>query len=137
MSRDPMTVMFGPKSCRKCGRDHYKGECPQSAEARAKAWATRREKYGERGHSGSYRRASHPLETRALRLVLRLHEEGTLSEGQCCKALDLDRVDFRALVDAARHPTGTEAPSQSGEADAAMSATDEQQNPTVAEGGRR
>lgn len=28
MTGDPMTVMFGPKHCRKCGRDHYKGDCP-------------------------------------------------------------------------------------------------------------
>jgi DNA-binding XRE family transcriptional regulator len=25
---EPLTTMFGPKPCRKCGRDHYKGECP-------------------------------------------------------------------------------------------------------------
>lgn len=67
---------------------------------RAAAWETRRAKYGPRGHNGSYSRPYHPLGLRAIRLVLRLHEEGTLSEGQCCKALDLDRVEFRALVDA-------------------------------------
>src|SRR5687767_54596 len=68
---------------------------------RAKAWTTRREKYGERGHSGSYRRPTDSLGRRALALVIRLHHEATLSEGQCCKALRLDRVDFRRLCDAA------------------------------------
>lgn len=28
---DPMTTMFGPKRCRKCGRDHYPGPCPEPA----------------------------------------------------------------------------------------------------------
>lgn len=26
---DPMTTMFGPKRCLKCGRDHYNGACPE------------------------------------------------------------------------------------------------------------
>lgn len=69
--------------------------------ARVKAWETRRAKYGPRGHDGAYTRPSHPLGLKALRLVLKLHAEGTLSEGQCCKALDLDRVELRALADAA------------------------------------
>lgn len=72
------------------------------SEARAKAWETRRAKYGPRGHDGYHRRPARSLELRALKLIVRLHEEGTLSEGQCCKALDLDRVDFREMVDAAR-----------------------------------
>jgi hypothetical protein len=67
---------------------------------RAAAWVTRRAKYGPRGHNGTYSRPNHPIGLRALRLVLRLHVDGTLSEGQCCKALDLDRVEFRAMVDA-------------------------------------
>lgn len=36
---------------------------------------------------------------RAMALVIRLHEEATLSEGQCCKALGMDRVAFRKLCD--------------------------------------
>ena len=68
--------------------------------ARHKAWATRRAKYGPRGHGGSYTRWSvEPVGLRALGLVVRLHREELLSEGQCCKALDLDRVAFRKLVD--------------------------------------
>ena len=70
------------------------------SEARAKAWATRRAKYGARGHAGSYARLRIDfIARRALALVLRLHEDATLSEGQCCKALGLDRVAFRRLCD--------------------------------------
>lgn len=35
MTRDPYTTMFGPKPCRKCGRDHYPGACPEPKAARA------------------------------------------------------------------------------------------------------
>ena len=71
-------------------------------EARAKAWATRRERYGSRGHSGAYRRPPSSLGPRALDVVLRLHDEGTLSEGQCCAYLDLDRLELRRMHDAWR-----------------------------------
>lgn len=40
-----------------------------------------------------------PLLDRALRLVAKLHEETVLSEGQCSKALDLDRVTWREICD--------------------------------------
>jgi len=65
-----------------------------------RAWETRRAKYGDRGHNGAYIRPASALGRRALALVMRLHDEGTLSEGQCCKALDLDRVEFRIMRDA-------------------------------------
>jgi hypothetical protein len=45
------------------------------------------------------------LGDRALALVLRLHREGILSEGQCCRELDLDRVTFRILADAVHERT--------------------------------
>lgn len=38
----------------------------------------------------------------AVRLVVRLHEEDALSEGQCSKALGMDRLDFRRLCDDVR-----------------------------------
>lgn len=66
---------------------------------RAKAWATRREKYGEHGHARSYRRPVDPVGRKALALVVSLHLQETLSEGQCCAALNLDRVSFREIVD--------------------------------------
>lgn len=71
--------------------------------ARDQAWKTRRAKYGPRGHGSSYsrgHRGQDRLGTLALKMLVRLHEEGTLSEGQCCKALDLDRVEWRAICDA-------------------------------------
>jgi len=69
------------------------------SEVRARAWKTRREKYGPAGHAGSYRRAESHLGQRALELVVRLHREALLSEGQCCRALRLDRISFRMLCD--------------------------------------
>jgi hypothetical protein len=67
---------------------------------RLKAWKTRKEKYGPAGHVGPYRTGSvdSDLSRRALEFVLSLYEQAVLSEGQCCKALGLDRVSFRALV---------------------------------------
>jgi len=37
--------------------------------------------------------------SRAHTLIARLHREGVLSEGQCCKALEMERVAFRRMVD--------------------------------------
>lgn len=68
--------------------------------ARKASWKTRREKYGPRGHGGSYSRwTKDPLGVRALALVLQLHREEILSEGQVCQALDIDRVALREMVD--------------------------------------
>lgn len=67
------------------------------SEARAKAWQTRREKYGERGHVGAYRRSPLSFEavTRMRDLIVKLHVDGVLSEGQACHATGLDRVELR------------------------------------------
>lgn len=72
---------------------------PADQSPRDRAWATRREKYGEHGHAGSYRRPVDPVGRKALALVVSLHLQETLSEGQCCAALNLDRVSFRQIVD--------------------------------------
>lgn len=72
--------------------------------AREKAWETRRQKYGSRGHAGSYSRPPSGLERSALAMIVRLHEEGTLSEGQCCRGLNLERVEFRKLCDSFPFP---------------------------------
>lgn len=69
------------------------------SEVRRRAWETRRAKYGQRGHAGAYAGPRSALGLRALQLVAWLHEEGTLSEGQCCKALDMERVEFRIMCD--------------------------------------
>lgn len=66
----------------------------------AQTWATRRERYGPTGHAGYRLRARRsPIEEAALRLIVRLHEEEMLSEGQCCQALDVDRIEFREIRD--------------------------------------
>lgn len=72
--------------------------------ARSKAWATRRRKYGPRGHAGSYSRspapaASLPDTWGMLNLIVRLHAEGVLTEGQVAKATGYDRVEVRRLQD--------------------------------------
>lgn len=72
---------------------------------RLKAWETRRAKYGKVGHAGPYRMGTavstvDNIGRMALTFVLQLHARGELSEGQCCRALRVDRVSFRELVDA-------------------------------------
>jgi hypothetical protein len=74
-------------------------------EIRARAWRTRREKYGERGHSGTYGRVrpiytarwNERLQTMQAELI-RLWREGVLSEGQVSKATGLDRISCRELA---------------------------------------
>jgi len=71
---------------------------------RNKAWETRRQKYGPRGHAGSYlrspvRSAALPDTWGMLNLIVRLHAEGSLSEGQVAKATGYDRVEVRRLQD--------------------------------------
>ena len=67
-------------------------------EIRKQAWKTRREKYGERWHKGSYVRscsACHQMQ----RTIIKYHNEGILTEGQACKATGLDRVSLRRIAD--------------------------------------
>ncbi len=68
---------------------------------RKQAWETRRKKYGERGHNGSYNRERHdcPDCARMRKFLARLHVEGTLSEGQAAKAAGITRVEIRILSD--------------------------------------
>lgn len=68
-----------------------------AGETRRKAWETRRDKYGPRGHSGAYSRAS--AHTGSLSLVIRMLREGVLSEGQVQAETGLDRVEIRRLAD--------------------------------------
>ena len=68
------------------------------AEVRAKAWETRRSKYGQRGHAGSYMRG--PYAKKMLDLIITLHAEEVLSEGQVAQATGLDRPIIRKLVQA-------------------------------------
>lgn len=85
-------------------RQGYWGSGAMS-EARAKAWETRRAKYGPRGHAGGYHCAPSAASTRLMRRwLIRLHVEDVLSEGQAVKATGLDRVTVRSLAD--DHRTG-------------------------------
>lgn len=79
-------------------------------DVRKQAWETRRAKYGEHGHKGSYNyRRCHCNQMTAL--LVKLHNEEVLSEGQVCRATGLDRVSIRKLADAQRvMPPTTDAP---------------------------
>lgn len=69
------------------------------SDARARAWETRRKKYGSTGHArGAYGHSGdHVASMQAL--LIRLHEEGVLSEGQVAKATGLHRITVRKMAD--------------------------------------
>jgi ribosomal protein S14 len=71
------------------------------SEIRKRAWATRREKYGHLGHNGSYTREPGPCSAcdRMRAVLVRLHVEGILSEGQIAKATGMHRIDVRKAAD--------------------------------------
>lgn len=71
-------------------------------EHRAKAWATRRQKYGQRGHAGSYYRGVIPDAKPLARLVAFVWGAGILSEGQIAKVIERDIVGVRELRDDGR-----------------------------------
>lgn len=69
-------------------------------ETRDKALATRRAKYGPKGHARSYNCPwDWQHEKAALDWICELHENGVLSEGQCSKRLNMERVAFRIMMD--------------------------------------
>lgn len=71
------------------------------SETSKRAWATRRQKYGAHGHNGAYTRNPGPCtDCERMRAVLvRLHVEGVLSEGQAAKATGMYRIDLREAAD--------------------------------------
>jgi len=70
------------------------------SKVRAKAWQTRREKYGPAGHSGSYSRCNDCRRAQKMEdYIVKLHNEGVLSEGQAAKATGLDRITLRFKAD--------------------------------------
>jgi ribosomal protein S14 len=73
----------------------------QMNETRAKAWKTRRRKYGQCGHASSYSRSPSSCQhCDAMRAVLaKLHNDGILSEGQAARATGLGRIGLRKLAD--------------------------------------
>lgn len=76
--------------------------------ARKKAWETRRMKYGPRGHRGSYNcgNGSAYEKDRVHRMedaLIKLHNDGVLSEGQLAKITGLHRITLRARADDMRN----------------------------------
>lgn len=73
------------------------------SEIRKRAWKTRRKKYGQRGHAGTYSRhdCCRCAEMRAM--LIKLHNEGVVSEGQVSKATGLGRIQVRYLADTERN----------------------------------
>lgn len=70
-----------------------------NTDARKRGWETRRQKYGSTGHArGAYGHGGdHVASMQAL--LIRLHEEGVLSEGQVSKATGLHRITVRKMSD--------------------------------------
>lgn len=81
--------------------ERYRTTPETQSAARLRAWRTRRAKYGVRGHGSSYSRHGGPCEAckRMESVIVRLHIEGILSEGQAAKAIGVGRVVLRALAD--------------------------------------
>lgn len=79
------------------------------SEVRKRAWETRRARYGNRGHRGAYLTGRNCPRCVSMEAVLiRLHAEGVLSEGQVSKATDLGRVEIRRRIDRVRNQRRTE-----------------------------
>lgn len=75
---------------------------PSLSTVRKLAWATRRAKYGDKGHSGSYSANGRCGACHSMReSIIRLHIEGVLSEGQASKILKCGRIEVRRLSDEA------------------------------------
>lgn len=70
-----------------------------NTDARKRGWETRRQKYGSTGHArGAYGHGGdHVVSMQAL--LIRLHEEGVLSEGQVSRATGLHRITVRKMAD--------------------------------------
>jgi hypothetical protein len=68
------------------------------SEIRRQAWQTRRKVYGPKGHASSYARFC-PTCAQVRALVVRLHNEEILSEGQASKMLGIGRIELRKLAD--------------------------------------
>src|SRR3546814_3317528 len=84
------------------GMWRHRAEGGEVNETRRKAWETRRAKYGPRGNNGSYARPATGQCARCAAmeaLIIRLHVEGALSEGQAAKATGLHRIRVRKLAD--------------------------------------
>ena len=77
-----------------------------TATVRKQAWATRRAKYGDKGHDGSYSANGRCAGCHSMRdAIVRLHNEEILSEGQTAKILKCGRVAVRDLAITQRNRT--------------------------------
>jgi hypothetical protein len=77
-----------------------------SSEARQRAWMTRREKYGQRGHSKTAYgwRQRGPVSKEDLGVIVGKLSRNELSEGQASRASGLSRIELRRLVDERSEP---------------------------------
>ena len=73
------------------------------SEVRKRAWATRREKYGAKGHGGYvHERGENPSLRTMRNLIAKLVNEGVVSEGQAAKAMMIPRIEVRKICDEVR-----------------------------------
>ena len=73
---------------------------PSLSAVRKQAWATRRAKYGDKGHSGAYSANGRCGACHSMReAIIRLHIGEVLSEGQTAKILKCGRIEVRRLSD--------------------------------------
>lgn len=69
------------------------------SETRKRAWETRRQRYGNAGHArGAYGHSGDHVQSMQA-LLVKLHVEGVLSEGQVSKATGLHRITVRKMAD--------------------------------------
>jgi hypothetical protein len=115
VSHRPLSTHRNLLRCMGCVPPFFTGDAPGGmqnmnlSEVRKRAWATRRQKYGPRGHGGSYSRVRVTANQEGmLNLLIRLHLNAQVSEGQLSKAIGLHRVDVRRIVDEYRERTGEE-----------------------------
>jgi hypothetical protein len=65
------------------------------SEVRKKAWESRRAKYGQGGHRGYRKRLN--VEG-MIALIIKLHKEEVLTEGQAARATGMHRIEIRKRV---------------------------------------
>lgn len=69
---------------------------------RRRAWKTRRARYGQIGHFGSYRCGSWTNSIELSRLIAYVNGTGLMSEGELSQLLNMDRVSIRIHADEGR-----------------------------------
>lgn len=72
---------------------------PAQIAGKARAWMTRKARYGSSGNSRTYEKPAVSNRLRLARLVAVLIDDGVLTEGQLAGILEVDRLDVRVLRD--------------------------------------